>query len=56
MRTCLQLGSSIQSVTSVTTDELEPELVDLVESESETELPTLSAFTPDQIDQVCFPR
>ncbi|KAL5255479.1 hypothetical protein ACHWQZ_G010899 [Mnemiopsis leidyi] len=47
-----ELGSSIQSVTSVTTDELEPELADLVETESETELPTLSAFTPDQVDQI----
>ena len=44
-----QLGSSLQSVQSVTTDELEPELMGLVESESETELPTLSNFSPDQV-------
>lgn len=41
-----QLGSSIQSVT---TDEMEPELVDLVESESDTELPTLNSFTPNEL-------
>ena len=41
-----QLGS----IHSVTTDELEPELADLLESESDVELPTLADLLENDVD------